>query len=631
MPSSSEFFNSIRQKSKRKASHQYQRHQPDSIKHSGTSYTLNNWVDIDYNGNGILLNINQNENNSARQRQHSTCSAVSTDTERMSQMSHTENAIYHPDENYTGSRVFRLNDENQENIQIEKRSGKYSTSTTANRLKRTSMQLLKMVDRKSSSSTRSRENREDQLKRSIRHPTLDNHETTCRDSIDYTVEEENLPGPSRSRFEISPPHTPPSPSLYTPYLASDAYPNDPSQRRIYDASSSSTNLTIKHFTPIPSSYPHLKLHDYHTPEGYHTFIGDSDSSGKKTTLKPIRSIVPHNTPNDSPLSGFGININRDDFYGGQPKMKRRMTFDELVNLPLPQPNDEPSRYIQPNKYVHSLASTTKLDSDIPIQYITTEKKSRENQRNLNMDFKQIKIEDSQEGQDQYFDAQPQKEDDHSSALEALWEYGSVSSSGSSNSLVAEARAAAIAGIKDHKDLEVELDLEIDLNDYPFPPGEISSLPTQESLIVDSDQPVISKTKDIRKPDKEHIPKPITISSPVKNHTVGVQRKVLPESNSITQQLPISSPLSDTFSLLDEEEEEEEPEIKSASIAYKIPLKFERPQAQIRSYSDNSKDINGNTNVKDVDDKKHKRSSLSIDSPFIELYKISNPNEIDNGE
>ncbi|OCF72376.1 hypothetical protein I204_06755 [Kwoniella mangroviensis CBS 8886] len=455
MPPPTDFFSSLRPKSRSRR----QGKGSGLLKTSGTAYTLNNWVDLDHNGNASHININ--------------------DTQDMSS--------HHDQERYN---AVHMNDEN-----VDPRTG--SRRSSGSKLKRRSMMLLRMVERKTSS-YRNKEEERGELKRSIRHPTMDGTD----------LYEGSMAGPSKSTSSSTPPHTP----LTTPSLPSDLYHPYHSQT---------------HRTPNHAEYP--------------GWIGDSDSSGNRTTLKPHRSKVPYNTPEDSPLGIFDVNRNIHLNHTSSPGKthngrKGKMTYEELLDMPLPLPNGEPSRYhhSQPwhlHDYEESQNSVYHQRSN-----------SANHQEDLgggiaNLDNLVLQDQENPSAQTIF---------ESSSALEALWEYGSSTSSCSSLAM-----AKSTQGL----DLEVELDLDIDAEEYPLPPGMgLLNLPTEMSL------------------SKVDIP-------PQHPKTTARSLKSSRRSNlNINNDLP--SPLSDTLSF-EEEEEEEEPEIKAA-IKYKIPLKYQREKDEIRS-------------------------------------------------
>ncbi|WWD06394.1 hypothetical protein V865_004484 [Kwoniella europaea PYCC6329] len=450
-----DFFSSLRPKSRSR------RHGKGSetLKSSGTTYTLNNWVDLDHNGRANHININDTQ--------------------------------HHPYDHETERHnVSRMN-ENEENI--DPRSG--SRKSSGSKLKRRSMMLLRMVERKTSSN-RNREEDKDELKRSIRHPTMDS----------TLLYEGSTAGPSKSNLSSTPPHTP----LTTPSLPSNPYhPFHPQT----------------HPTPNQAEYP--------------GWIGDSDSSGNRTTLKPHRSKVPFNTPEDSPLGIFDVNRNIHLNHTNSPGKthngrKGKMTYEELLDLPLPLPNGQPSRY-------HHSPAWHLQDYEGSQNSVYHQRSSSSNHQ-----------EESDGGIINFDNLVLQDQDDRpipnlfesSSALEALWEYGSSTSSCSS-----------LAMAKSTKDLDLEVDLDLDINaeEYPLPPGMgLSNLPTEMSLTKMDIPP-------------QH---PKTTAKSIKSS----RRSNLNINNDL------SSPLSDTFSLEEEEEEEEEeePEIKAA-IKYRIPLKYQKEE------------------------------------------------------
>ncbi|WWC67363.1 uncharacterized protein I206_101271 [Kwoniella pini CBS 10737] len=548
MTSRTDFFSSLRHKRILSSSKR--------VPPSNTSYTLDNWIDIDDHGNGNLLNVNNDSSNASYQPQPSTSSLVSTSA------SHANTARVQYES-------VKMNDENDQSSLYQQRN------FSGSRLKRKSLQLLKMVERKTSNSLNVKWDKEDDLRKSIRHPTLNGEYGENRESKDYT-RGSNDHQSSNCPTNSSPPHTPPSPTLTTPNLPAEPYVSEP-DKRSYDHHLeyefhthhriTPEHLHSKSLTPIPTC-----LTSMDTPE-YPSFIGDSDSSGRRTTLKPHRMKVPQNSPNDSPLASLGLsNKSRSfqDVYVAKQAKKSRTTFEDLVNLPLPQPNGQPSRYVSyfdhtPNPNDYEKTSTLANEFDV----INTD---------IILGINKIHIEDQNPSDPRNFES--------SSALEALWEYGSTSSSSSSKS--------SLSPISKQREIEIELDLEIDLNDYPFPP-ELSNLSTERSLTQ------TFKKFENHNP-KSHLNKISSSNSTTFTH---MENEIKP--NPIID-FQISSPLSETFSLEDdeEEEEEEEPQIKSV-ITFKIPLKFEKPKAQERH--------------------KDKKSNLSIDSPFTELYQISNPDKI----
>ncbi|WVQ64248.1 uncharacterized protein L199_002410 [Kwoniella botswanensis] len=453
-----DFFSSLRPRSRSRR----QGKGSETLKSSGTAYTLNNWVDLDHNGRANHIYIDDTLDHSSG----------------------------HETQRYNVSRM----NENEENI--DPRSG--SRRSSGSKLKRRSMMFLRMVERKASSN-RNKEEDKDELKRSIRHPTMDGS----------TLYEGSMAGPSKSTLSTTPPHTP----LTTPSLPSDLYhPYHPQT----------------HLTPNHAEYP--------------GWIGDSDSSGNRTTLKPHRSKVPFNTPEDSPLGIFDVNrnihlnhLNSPGTGGERPKVK--MTYEELLDLPLPLPNGEPSRYHHSQPWnIHDYEES---------QNSVYHQQSSSSNHQKELDGGIINL-DNLVLQDQE-DPPAQTIFESCSALEALWEYGSSTSSCSS---------LAMAKSTKDLDLEVELDLDINAEEYPLPPGMgLSNLPTEMSLT------------------KMDIP-------PQHPKTTGRSIKSSRRSNlNIYNDLP--SPLSDTFSLEEEEEEEEEPEIKAA-IKYRIPLKYQKEEEEIRS-------------------------------------------------
>ncbi|WVW81209.1 hypothetical protein I302_103200 [Kwoniella bestiolae CBS 10118] len=484
-----DFFASLRPRSRRKPSEQ--------LRPSETGYTSNNWVELDHRGNGSHINVNApDQPDSSKNYPQSTLDRISNDRYRT-----TSNEMYR-------SRMTRLND-NEENIDPQRKiSG-------GGKLKRRSMQLLRMVERKTSSTTKKEK---DELKMSIRHPAFDEG----RGSYECS-----MAGPSKSNLTPTPPHTP----LTTPYLPS--IPNHPSPQ-IHNPQ---FNHSSKHLTPIPANYSPS------TPEyEYPSWIGDSDSSGRRTTLKPLRSKVPFNTPNDSPL-GMS-DVSRDCNISPRREGRRRSTFEELINLPLPCPNGEPSRYNIPRLKDHTGPD---VENSRFSKYHTT---------NDQVNYHLRSSLDKMNFQDETSPIQDQPIFESSSALEALWEYGSTSSS--SSALASQVGRTTLRVEEETLDLDIDIDAE----EYPLPPGfeGLSNLPTQTSLSNLPTQTSLSRLHNSTQPN--HFPLP--------DDRVPNDRAYYQSCGNLN--LEVSSPLSDTFSL-DEEEEEEVPEIKAA-IKYRIPLKYE---------------------------------------------------------
>ncbi|KAK8844815.1 hypothetical protein IAR55_006665 [Kwoniella newhampshirensis] len=397
---------------------------------------------------------------------------------------------------------------NEENIDMTGEELGSAAKDTVRTLKRRSMQLLRMSFGTSGKDT-------------------DGHTKDIAIGASHSTKDPpNIVMVSQDSFTLStPPPTPPSPSLSTPSL---------------------TSFTLQPFTPLPDVHniPY-SLHEHahsathwtspisktppvrhvlasnsgseNTPSSdlsYPSLVGDSsDSSGIRGILRPRYSRVPQNTPLSTLSTDGSSSSPASDLVWRYRSARRILTYETLINDPLPPPNGEPSRY--------SLPSATPVFSQRPIP-----------PTHGRLDAASSPVVDSTpafaEAGDPVFEA--------CSALEALWEYGS-----------------------DEGDA-TNVDLAIDVDDYPLPPSMHSSTTEPPPL-----------------PDAEAVD--IPVKSPTHRHA---------ESDA-TITYPIGSALSnDTLASLVEE---------VMTTAYRIPLKFERPRARRR---------------------------LSVDSPFVSLYRASNP-------
>ncbi|WVF66791.1 hypothetical protein IAT40_001533 [Kwoniella sp. CBS 6097] len=647
MAPSSDFLSSLRRpKTKRCTQAQPHTHPP----RSGTSNTLSTWVDIDpITGQDRLLNVNPPPVPAPySQTQMRLNSEVSLNLRMRSgwETHPSSPSLYAPsssvrqpslDNSTSGAESISRGVSLRKVSDREGRTGK---------LKRRSMQLLKMVSGSGSVSIAGENRKSSARELQIVHTTFDEHTRPSISSISRpSMSYDSHTYASGSVTTSTPPLTPSfsgnETNIHT-YEASSSHssgllPTPPSIQSHdqhpspgHSLSSNSphdqplrTRTTSKNFTPIPPRFMLSSVGDENTPPSrclnYPSYAGDSDSSGKKPTLRPTRSAVPHNTP----LSGLGINAGPDLSSICEPfpneggargtptpsserswkySPKRRLTFEHLMDVPLPAPNGEPSRYLQ------SLEPNLGLTTEVMIPSASNPRSSED------LDFNSLtrRFEDSTVSareNDPVFDV--------SSALEALWEYGSTGS----------------ATLQEGLDVDVELDPDA----FPLPPAVISSgtepLHLQRRLtgslpeddISVSTVPVPPGLGSTNGPPRDKsgipfsdtcdaemhpstrdqpIPSPSTVSvstNPPKIIRAGKTHKATPST--ISTNYPISSPLSDGYLSMDEDEDEGEgiivdargvghselcgSESESVAVAgvetaYRIPLKFVKPEARRRT-------------------------------------------------
>ncbi|OCF34574.1 hypothetical protein I316_03615 [Kwoniella heveanensis BCC8398] len=354
------------------------------------------------------------------------------------------------------------------------------------------------------------------------------------------------------------------------------------------------------------------------PSTYPSYAGDSDSSGKKPTLRPTRSVVPHNTP----LSGLGMNVGLDLSAICEPPFEhtargtpdsdgswrfapqRRLTFENLMDVPLPAPNGEPSRYSQT---LQARSDRSSIVAGIKLPQFSFETPCENPVYPVgSLTEREKRFEDpalSGREHDPVFEV--------SAALEALWEYGSTGS---------ETRE----GLGE--------DAELDPNEFPLPTGLDSSgtepprlqrepSPTEIQLNLSTSR---SRRTDLLK--RSH-PKPLSeisktdVANIPTGRTHDKTHRATPSTTS--SNYPISSPLSDGYLSLDEDEGEgiiidarwqgahplsalgpagEGESMAGVEVAYRIPLKFVKPEAR-------------------------RRTSLSAGSPFVDIYRATDPHSI----
>ncbi|WRT63162.1 uncharacterized protein IL334_000065 [Kwoniella shivajii] len=586
------------------------------LPHSGTTSTLNNWVDVDMSGSLRVVDVRDRH------------------TEDMGPGREMAASTTIPERRYAGkgmlgTRLLNDNDKvSNQDDNIQRHLRKVSGG-----LKRKSIQLLRMMERKTSSH---------------------NNETSTpviQRRNGYYHDDENIPpvhfderssstDPSGSMHYTSPSKTK---TKAFPLAAIHAQQNQchlnrtptPTSRHHY-------NSPDRHLTPIASS-SHAQDQE-NTPE-YPSFIGDSDSSGIRTSLKPRYSRVPYNTPEPN-LNTSQVQVQRN-----------RMTFQKLINQPLPIPNGEPSRYISSlstNTFPNTIESIHEEEYDNNPFLISLPFQNRNNLRHSSSIISLVptstSIPDSDHSNEislgiNHMEIQDENEDyeceytpmsDPSSALEALWEYGSSASSTDSSMNVQSDRQEGDGHDDDVYeggsrlnwnrnsgcDTNLDMDMDISPDEYPFPPGlydiPLSNLPSSHSLsrfTLDeasrhhrshhhSETGGTSAIKPFPTSNSNQTSTPLSIPIPISDPTRNPSRdpKINIIPNSISSSNPsnfqLSSPLSDSLSLEDEEEDI----LARTSIAYRIPLKFETPEAR-------------------------RKRSLSVDSPFVELYKASDPDSI----
>ncbi|WVR03106.1 hypothetical protein IAU60_000096 [Kwoniella sp. DSM 27419] len=568
-----------------------------------TSDTFHHWVDIDpVTGDGRLLHVGDDPVNLDHLRRPSSSSLMSVDTDRTTR-----------------------------NKSLFKRAGLDDDhDSRGGRLKRRSMQLLRMVsgetrhDRKLSISTPLRNTGSHSIDLGMSpHPSRDTSSASSYASFEPPPATVSTPVMPTTR-PLDRGHLPRrDASLCTPTSMHHSPPLSTSMRSSHASSHQSMSSSSRH---RPKTYAHRAakarpgfgvqdlVEGENTPPAMYTYpgyAGDSDSSGKKPTLRPMYSAAPHNTPlsdagevvrTSTPTRASGRDCLIDTPTNARipahssavkqhrpPATKRTLTLETLRRHSLSMANRQLSRAEIQIDVVLPLSGLSLHDGRVELS--PSVKQSEDDSR--------ARFEDAEE-------SGPNVEG-LSSALEALWEYGSSGSSAHGH--VDQKSASEGKHERARADsYQVELDMMFGADEYPLPPP-LSSLPTVHSLALTPETNLHDSIPDLasRKASSRSPPRTAALDS-VDTAAMAIPVPTFISAPRTSVNSPLSSPLSDgDLSLADDLEDYLDTEpgtVHNVAVAYRLPLKFERPTAR-------------------------RRASLSVDSPFVDLYRATDPHAVNS--